>query len=66
MITDVEKPVTAFKVGDRAQIVHLPTKNGSEIKIPVMVQEVLRDGYRVDTEFQRGIKVKSRHLDILS
>lgn len=65
MITDVEKPVIAFKVGDRAQIVHLPTRNGDEIKIPALVREVLHDGYRVDTDFQLYIKVKSIDLALI-
>lgn len=51
-----------FIVGDRAQIVYLPSKNGAEIKIPALVREVLRDGYRVDTDFQGGIKVKVKDL----
>ena len=63
MITETEKPVVSFKVGDRAQIVHLPYKNGAEIKIPAVVRQVLSGGYVIDTEFQQGIKVKSKHLE---
>jgi len=51
-----------FAVGDRAQIIHLPTRNGEQIKIPALVREVLPDGYRVETEFQMNIKVKLKDL----
>lgn len=62
MITDAEKPVVSFKVGDRSQIIHLPTRNGSEIKIPALVREVLPNGYIVDTGFQQKIYVKLKDL----
>jgi hypothetical protein len=62
-ITDtIERPNVRFKAGDRAQLVHLPHRSGSEIKIQALVREVLCDGYVIDTENQSGIKVKLKDL----
>lgn len=62
MIPDDRTPIITLKVGDRAQLVHLPTRIGPEIVFPATVRKVLQDGYLIDTDHQQGIKVKLKDL----
>jgi hypothetical protein len=62
MIPAAEPKKIEISVGDHAQLVHLPHRSGPEIKIPAVVREVLRDGYMIDTENQKGIKVRLKDL----
>ncbi|CAG5072919.1 hypothetical protein DYBT9623_04456 [Dyadobacter sp. CECT 9623] len=62
LIPAIKREIARFNIGDCAELVHLPHRTGQEIRIPVTVRQVVRDGYVVDTENQKGINVDRKAL----
>lgn len=42
--------------------VYTPTRTGDDIIVTAVVREVLNDGFLIDTENQKGVKVRSKDV----
>lgn len=62
METFDKKQLTVFQVGDKVLLTHLPRQSGEEMTFPATVRQVFDGYYLIDTDYQKGIKVKVKDL----
>lgn len=60
-----KKSTEVFQVGDKVLLVHTPRQHGDEMNFPAIVTQIIEGWVIIDTDYQKGIKVKPKDLRLI-